>query len=115
MGSPLTDRREIAARIVKGLSSPVTAVIFDSRLVNVNEVDALIKEAGVDVVLRKWRKDNVIVYYVDLKRVWRKCEVEECVEVAEEPERTRCIKKCFWISLEGLVSGVAKSLEEVLS
>ena len=107
-------RREIAERIVRGLSSPVLAVVFDKRLVSEEEVDSLLREAGVDVAVRKWSEGQILVYYIDVRGVWRRCEVEECSEVREEPERTRCVKKCFWASLEGLVSGIAKSLEEVL-
>jgi len=110
----ISDRREIAERVVRGLSSPVAAVVFDVRLVVEEDVESLLKEAGLEVVLRKWRKGDIIVYYVDLRGVWKRCEVEECSDVRVEPDRTRCVKKCFWSSLEGIVRSAAKSLEEVI-
>lgn len=115
MARRVADRREIAERLVRGLSSPAVAVVFDARLVDESEIDALLREAGVDVALKKWKKGDVIVYYIDLKGLWRRCGVEACYEAREEPERTRCLKQCFWESLEGVIAGIAKSLEEVLA
>ncbi len=114
MGLGELGRRELAERIVKGISSPALAVVFDKRIVSEEEVDSLIKEAGVDVALKKWSEGTIIVYYIDLRSVWRRCEVEECNDTREEPEKTKCVKKCFWASLEGIIAGIAKSLEEVM-
>ena len=108
----ISSKREIARRIIEGLSSPLMAVVFDKKLVDTVAVEELMDAAGLREVLRRWDHGELVVYYVDLKGLRRRCEAD--CRGLEEPEFARCIKRCFWELADGIARNTAKSLVEAL-
>ena len=108
----INSKREIARRIVEGLSSPLMAVVFDKRLVDTAAVEELMDGAGLKEVLRRWDHGELVIYYVDLKGLRRRCEAD--CRGLEEPEHARCVKKCLWELADGIARNTAKSLAEAL-
>ncbi len=107
----ISDPREIAERMARSLRSDLYAFIIDTRLVDYSVVKKLVGLAGLDQVLGKFARGNVVVYYIRRDLVLRRCSYEACADAPAE-SREACIADCFIDSIRRIADSAAKSILE---
>ncbi len=109
----ITDHTEIARRMIESLSSDLHAFIIDKDLVDTKIVQKIITISGIDVYIRKFARENIIIYVLDTPRIKRKCMYEECIDEKKE-NLNSCLDKCFVESLRKVTNEIINSISETL-
>ncbi|MCS7107238.1 MAG: hypothetical protein NZ902_03940 [Acidilobaceae archaeon] len=86
--------------------------LVDKRVSSVEEVEELLRSAGVMQLLARSELGHFVVYHVDGNRVRRSCLYGECAG-KEELERERCLQDCSVRLEEKLAEEVARALESL--
>ena len=109
---PERDPIKIASRIIKSFNSGLKAFVFDKNLVDTRIVDRLVSLSGYDGILNRHAQGNIIVYYIDRKKLRRKCIYEKCIDAKLE-ERWKCINSCVLAEENQIIRDFSKSLIDI--
>ncbi len=107
------DPREIAERFARSLSSSLHAFIFDSSLIDSSIVSRIVAVSGTDQYLRRFVKDNVVVYVLDIFKLEKRCRMETCRNVPRERYRI-CLSECLKKQTDDMARVVAQSIMEAI-
>ncbi len=106
------DPVKIAMRIVKSFNSSLKAFVFDKNLVDTRIVDRLIGLSGYDGILSRHAQGSIIVYYIDRRKLKRKCLYEKCIDEKPE-ERWKCINSCMLAEEDQVIRDFSKSVIDI--
>jgi len=113
MRGKIIDPKEIAERFARSLSSSLHAFIFDSSLVDPGIVSRIVAVSGTDQYLRRFVKDNVVVYVLDASKLEKRCRMETCRSVPRERYRI-CLSDCLKKQTDDLARVVAQSIMDAV-
>lgn len=113
MRDKITDSREIAERFAKSLSSSLHAFVFDSSLIDPSIVSKIVAVSGTDQYLRRFVKDNVVVYALDIFKLEKRCRMETCRNVPRERYRI-CLSECLKKQTHDMARIVAESIMDAI-
>ena len=109
---PEKDPVKIAMRIIKSFSSSLKAFVFDKNLVDTRIVDRLVSLSGYDGIFSRHAQGNIVVYYVDRRKLRRKCLYERCIDEKPE-ERWKCINFCTLAEEDRIIREFSKSIMDI--
>ncbi|MCE4608986.1 MAG: hypothetical protein F7C36_01215 [Desulfurococcales archaeon] len=113
MRGKIMDPKEIAERFVRSLSSSLHAFIFDSSLVDPGIVSRIVAVSGTDQYLKRFVKDNVVVYTLDVSKLEKRCRMETCRNVPRERYRI-CLSECLKKQTDDMARVVAQSIMDAV-
>ncbi len=107
----VTDPIEVARRMAESISSDLHAFIFSNKLVDSGMVKRIIALAGVDRLLERYARGEIIVYYVKRDPIFSKCMHDDCADASSESKEA-CVADCFARSIEEVSRRAAESIIE---
>ena len=99
-------------RVAESFGSELQAFVYDTRIVDDEEVKGIISRLGVGGLLARWEEDGVAVYYIDRRRLAQRCFYEECSSL-EGVARDRCIEHCVQATMAKLAESISRSILEL--
>jgi len=97
--------------MARSIRSDLYAFIYSPSLVDSSKVTRIIGLAGVERLLDKYARGDIVVYYVKRDAIKAKCVYEACSDVPRE-ELEACVADCFVESIREVAETIAKSVLE---
>ncbi len=107
----ITDINEIGRRMIKSFASPLSAFVFDIRLVDSEAVSRIIALSGIENFVSKYAYNNIIIYYINLNKIIELCKREDCRGVSPEKRRA-CVSSCSVKKINIIKNNIIKSIYE---
>ncbi|MEB3844474.1 MAG: hypothetical protein LRS48_02180 [Desulfurococcales archaeon] len=107
----ISDIYEIGKRMIKSFASPLSAFVFDVRLIDSEAVSRIIALSGIENLVSKYAHNNIIIYYIDLNKIIELCRREDCRAVGPEKRRA-CVSSCSVKKLDIIKNNIIKSIYE---
>ncbi len=108
----ISDHRRVASMIAESVLSGLGGFVYDKRLVDDGVVRDVVSSTGISGMLRRWEQDNIVVYYIDVKRLESLCLYSECNEAKV---RRVCLNKCVIDKFKEVSSKIINSIREAYS
>ncbi len=102
-----------ARRIAESLGSELQAFIFDADIVDGNIVSEIVSRMGATGILSRWEENGLTVYYINRRKLARRCLYEECSGL-EGVARDRCVEQCIQATTAKLANSLAQGVIEAV-
>ena len=100
---------EVKRRLARSLNS-LGAFIFDRRLINDKLVEELLVSLGVSGLLSRTVVGDIVVYYVDTRRLRKRCLYEKC-SMEDVIARESCLRECLYNLEKQVLKEIIEALE----
>ncbi len=102
----------IASRMVESFTSDLRAFVFDRNLIDSRIVDRIVSLSGYDGVLARHAQGTIIIYYIDTRKIRKKCLYEKCIDEDAEAQR-KCLNLCTRSEINKIVDDLVISIIDI--
>ena len=108
----ITDTSQISEMIIESFNSPIQGFIFDTELVDEAKVKEILRSSGVSPLLLSVRKENILIYLIDVNKVEIHCKYNDCKETDTQ---ITCVQECINKRTSEIARKIASNIRDYIN